>query len=186
MSKQFNNEDYSSRPFPVGDYEQCTFTVCNFANADVASINFQDCTFTNCDWSMAQLKDTTFQTVVFNNCKLLGLHFEDCNPFLFAADFRSCQLNLASFYKMNLKDCTFDTCSLQEVDFVGTNLSGLLFNQCNFAGANFEQTNLEGADFRKASHFRINPELNRIQKAKFSIEDLPGLLEKYDLEIDEF
>jgi len=31
---------------------------------------------------------------------------------------------------------------------------------------------------------RIDPELNRIKKAKFSQSGLAGLLEKYDLEID--
>jgi hypothetical protein len=43
---------------------------------------------------------------------------------------------------------------------------------------------LEKADFRTAFNYSINPETNRIKKAKFSKEGLNGLLDKYDIEIE--
>jgi hypothetical protein len=42
---------------------------------------------------------------------------------------------------------------------------------------------MEKADFRSAFNYSINPEINRIKKAKFSLTGLQGLLGKYDIEI---
>jgi fluoroquinolone resistance protein len=43
---------------------------------------------------------------------------------------------------------------------------------------------LEKADFRTAYNYSIDPEKNRIKKAKFSIFGVTGLLDKYDIEIE--
>jgi hypothetical protein len=50
--------------------------------------------------------------------------------------------------------------------------------------ANFEQTTLEKSDFRTSYNYSINPELNRIKKAKFSLNAIAGLLTKYDIVIE--
>jgi len=47
----------------------------------------------------------------------------------------------------------------------------------------FSHTNLERADLRTSYNFTIDPEMNRIRKAKFSLNNLPGLLDKYELDI---
>ena len=56
--------------------------------------------------------------------------------------------------------------------------------ECELAGATFDRTNLEKADLRTAYHFIIDPDNNRIKKAKFSESALSGLLTKYDLVIE--
>jgi len=43
----------------------------------------------------------------------------------------------------------------------------------------------EKADFRTAYNFSIDPEVNKINRAKFSSMNLAGLLSKYDIEIDD-
>jgi len=43
---------------------------------------------------------------------------------------------------------------------------------------------LEKADFREATNYFIDPEKNRIKKAKFSLNGLPGLLIPYDIIIE--
>jgi hypothetical protein len=48
----------------------------------------------------------------------------------------------------------------------------------------FDNTILEDADLRTAENYSIDPENNYIRKAKVASEALPGLLEKYDLEIE--
>jgi uncharacterized protein YjbI with pentapeptide repeats len=58
----------------------------------------------------------------------------------------------------------------------------MIFENCDLAGAIFENTILERADFRTARNFSLDPEINQIKKAKFSLADLPGLLLKYDIE----
>ena len=63
-------------------------------------------------------------------------------------------------------------------------MRGAIFDKCDMAKAKFEKTNLEKADFRTAINFTIDPEKNRLKKARFSSAGLPGLLYKYDIEID--
>jgi hypothetical protein len=52
------------------------------------------------------------------------------------------------------------------------------------SGATFENTNLEKADFRTSFNYSIDPEINRIKKAKFALPEVLGLLNKYDLVIE--
>jgi uncharacterized protein YjbI with pentapeptide repeats len=77
-----------------------------------------------------------------------------------------------------------DSCQLQEVDFSESDLNEGVFNDCDLTHATFERTNLEKADFRTASNFSIDPENNKLKKAKFSTDGLAGLLTKYQLQID--
>ena len=73
---------------------------------------------------------------------------------------------------------------MQEVDFTECDISGSHFTNCNFLGAMFENTILEKSDFRTSINYSIDPELNRINKAKFSLHGIAGLLDKYDIEIE--
>jgi uncharacterized protein YjbI with pentapeptide repeats len=112
---------------------------------------------------------------------MIGLHFEHCNPILLSLSFEHCALNLASFYQLQLKNIVFDTCNLNDVDFAETNLSHARFEGCDLNNAIFEKTNLEHADLSAATNFKIDPEQNRLTKARFSINGVVGLLGKYDI-----
>lgn len=58
------------------------------------------------------------------------------------------------------------------------------FRNCDLSGAIFNHTNIEKVDFRTSHNYSINPEINRIKKAKFSLNEVSGLLHKYDIEIE--
>ncbi len=159
-----------------GTYENCEFKNCKFENSPFNHLIFIDCTFTDCNLSNVSLTQTSFREVSFSNCKMIGLHFENCMPFLFAVSFAKCQLNLSSFYKVNLKKTTFTNCELKEVDFTEANLSEASIVECDCQLAVFDDTNLEKADLSSAYHYQIDPSKNKIKKAKFSREGLAGLL----------
>ena len=72
---------------------------------------------------------------------------------------------------------------MREVDFTDADLSGASLDKTDLQLALFENTNLEKADLRTAYNYSINPEINKIKKAKFSLDGLPGLLGKYDIVI---
>lgn len=182
--KDFKGEDFSQRAPGTGEYENCTFTACSFLHADLSGVIFSGCRFEDCDLSLATLKNTALREIRFKNCKLLGLRFDDCNNFSLALDFETCTLNLSSFYQVKLKNTRFKDCKLVEVDFVETDLSNAVFSECDLSGATFERTLLEGADFRTAFHFSIDPEINRIGKARFSTQNIAGLLHKYNIAIE--
>ena len=59
-----------------------------------------------------------------------------------------------------------------------------MFDDCNLMQAIFDQTNLEKANFYTAYNYYIDPNNNRVKKAKFSIDGVYGLLAKYDLIIE--
>lgn len=182
--QEFKGKDYHSEPLQKGDYEYCTFSECNFSNADLSHITFVECTFDGCDLSNANLNRTSFKDVTFKNCKLMGLRFEHCNPFLMAMQFENCKLQFSSFYDLSLKNTAFKNCDLQEADFTQTDFTGATFDDCDLGLATFENTTLEKADLRSAYNFSIDPELNKITKARFSTTGLAGLLGRYDIDVD--
>src|SRR5690606_38939740 len=98
--------------------------------------------------------------------------------------FEGCTLNHSSFYKIKIKKTVFKNSRLQETDFSECDLTSAMFDNCDLTQAVFDQTILEKDDIRNAYNYTINPKINQIKKARFSISGLPGLLGKYDIEIE--
>jgi len=181
-SEQFEKVDFRDRALE-DEYEYCEFKDCVFSEMDLSSIKFLECGFEGCDLSLAKLTDTCLRDVTFRNCKMLGLHFDECNPLLLAFNFQECNLNMSSFFQLSLKKTTFQSCSLQEVDFSGCDLMESSFSGSDLTQATFDQTNLEKVDFQSAMGFIIDPEKNRLKKAKFERDNLMGLLAHLDIKI---
>lgn len=173
-----------SNSLAIGEYENCIFNNCNFADSNLSGYKFIDCTFNGCDFSLATLNKTVFQDVVFNDCKMLGLQFDKCDGFGLSFSFDGCQLNHSSFFKTALRKTVFRNSQLEETYFAEADLTRAVFDNCDLRRAVFDQTILEKADFRTAYNYAIDPEINRIKKAKFSISGIPGLLGKYDIVIE--
>jgi len=68
--------------------------------------------------------------------------------------------------------------SLSSSDFTNS-----LFDNCDFQEAIFENTILIKSDLRTSYNFVIDPDKNKIEKAKFSSTNVLGLLTKFDIEI---
>jgi len=183
-NQEFNNINYTNESLPKGEYEHCSFKDCLFLGSDLSDIIFSESIFENCDLSNALLKNTAFKDVRFTNSKLLGLHFDDCNPFLLEFSFEYSVLNYSSFYKLKMKKTHFKSCKMKEVDFVETDLNGSIFYDCDLLGTLFENSNLEKCDFYTSYNYQFNPDINRLKKAKFSVRGVAGLLSKYDISID--
>jgi len=182
--EHFEKLDFKERPLPKGTYEQCGFTGCDFGESDIAAISFISCEFNNCNLSMARIVKTTFQEARFTGCKMLGLRLEHCNNFLLSFHFENCILDHASFYQLKLKGTRFINCRIRDADFTECDLTAAVFNDTDLAGSVFDQSVLERADMRTAFNYMINPEKNRIRKAKFSTSSIAGLLAHYDIIIE--
>lgn len=185
FDQNFSAEDFTRKSAIQKHYESCVFTNCNFASADLSGVIFIDCRFSECDLSLSKLDNTAFRDCHFKKCKMLGLHFDKCNSFLFRITAENCTLNLASFYGMNLTKHIFSGCTLNEVDFTSCNLTSSVFSDADLGGAVFQDSVLEKADLTSAFNYIIDPERNKIKKAKFSINGLPGLLLKYDICVEQ-
>lgn len=184
QNKVFDKIDFTQQPFSIGDYENCRFVNCNFSNCNLSNTNFTECEFAFCNLSLAQLSKTAFRDVQFKDCKLLGLRFDTCNPFLFSVRFENSVLNLSSFFKLSIKKTVFKNSTLHEVDFSETDLTQSVFDNCDLLRAIFDYTVLDKTDFRLSYNYTLDPEKNKIKKAKFSKEGVVGLLNKYDIEIE--
>jgi uncharacterized protein YjbI with pentapeptide repeats len=115
---------------------------------------------------------------------MIGLLFDGCNKFIVAFGFDSCILDNASFYKTKIKKTIFKNCRLHEADFTECDATGAIFSACDFLNAKFENTVLEKADFRTSYNYSINPELNKIKQARFSLANVAGLLHKYNIIVE--
>ena len=133
--------------------------------------------------SMAKLNNCQLNNVTFKECKLLGLNFTDCADFLFIVKFDNCVLDYSSFVRKKMVKTSFINSSMKNVDFTECDVTKSIFSNTDMLNALFSKTILKEVDFLTAFNYIIDPEKNRIKKAKFSLAGIPGLLAKYDLEI---
>lgn len=183
-NKTYNQIDFSKENLQGKEFDGCQFINCSFAESNLSATDFLNCDFQNCNLMMVQTNETGLKDVRFKGCKLVGLDFSLCNDFLFLVNFSHCQLDYALFTKKKMKKTHFSDCSLLQVDFSACVLTGSSFENCVLTGTTFYRTNLEETDFRSARDFLIDPDENRVKKAKFSVWGLPGLLTKYAIEIE--
>lgn len=180
----FNGTDFKEVPLAKGEYECCRFIGCDFSNSDISEVKFLDCEFAGCNLSLVRLDETVFRDIKFVGCKMLGLRFDSCNKFGFSVSFEDCFLSHSLFYATKIRSTTFRNSRLQELDFTECDLTGALFDNCDLTGAVFDNTIIERADFRTSFGYAIDPEINRMKKAKFSLFGLAGLLGKYNIDIE--
>lgn len=180
----FSNVSYVGQKLIQTEFDSCTFLNCDFSDAYFSESDLINCRFEGCNFSNAKFPGTGMKEVIFTSCKLIGINFDDCSDFLFAVGFQHCLLDYSSFIEKKMKKTRFADCSMKEVDFSGTDLSMAGFENCDLSGSVFKYTNLEKADFRTSYNYSFDPEINKIKLARFSLSGLPGLLGKYNIEID--
>jgi fluoroquinolone resistance protein len=180
----FAGTPFSGDRFVTADYENCVFKGVDFTETDLSNAKFIDCTFESCNLSMVKVSRTSFQDVKFRDCKVLGLRFDHCNEFNLSFRFDTCKLDHSSFFNKKIRKTVFLNCVLHDVDFTECDLSGATFDGCDLLNANFEHAIVEKADFRTAFNYSIDPQSVRIKKARFSIDGVRGLLDRYDILID--
>lgn len=181
--KTFKGIDFTRETFEIAQYELCTFVNCNFHRGSFSEARFEDCVFEACDLSLSSLSGTYFQEVHFKDCKLLGLHFDTCNPFLFKVSFERCDLQAAVFQGMDLKNTTFLASDLSEADFTEAVLTASQFSGTKLLNSTFYACDLRKVDFSTANDLQIDPERNQLEGACFSPSNVEGLLSKYKIRL---
>lgn len=182
IDEEFRNIDFAKSEL-ASSYVGCSFESCSFARADVSDILFEDCTFIDCDFSTTKVVGTSFQEVTFDRCKVQGVLFETAKPFLFSFRGLNSNFDHSSFYKVDMQNCTFDGSSLKQADFSESNCTGVPFKACLLHDTRFDRSALQRADFTTAAGFTIDPNINDLKGAKFSKDNLSGLLSIYPIKI---
>lgn len=182
--QKYTGISYSGQKLIQSEYDSCSFLDCDFSDTDLSESDLVNCKFENCNFSNARLNGTGLKEVLFVSCKMIGINFNACSDFLFAVRFRKCMLDYSVFAEKKMKKTLFSDCSLKETDFSATDLSLSTFQNCDLQQTVFHRTNLEKADFRTASNYTIDPDANKIKKARFSLHGISGLLQKYNIDIE--
>ena len=163
------------------EFEQVRFLGCLLGEADLGNLRFEDCLFERCDLGNARLGGAALQNVGFADCRLLGVGFGACQDMLFGVHFDDCVLRYATFGGKRLAGTRFHRCQLQEADFTNADLSEAQFPGCDLTGTVFHATRLVKADFTTATGYGLDPEANDLRGARFALDGLPGLLDKYGI-----
>ena len=181
----FTKIDYTEIKLSGIDFDSCVFTNCNFTKTDLSNSDFLDCLFQDCIFSMVKLNNTGLKSTRFIGCKLMGIDFTKCKYFLLSFSFAGCSLDYSTFFKKKIRNSVFRDCSVREVEFSGADLTDSSFLACDLARTVFQNTILEKADFRTALNYSIDLETNRVKGAKFSAAGVIGLLDKYQIIIED-
>ena len=184
IDRTFQKIIYLDKKISNREFDGCVFKSCDFSNSVFSECTFIDCEFIDCNLAMIKLPATSFKTVVFKQCKLLGIQFNECDDFLFNVAFRDCILDYSWFTNKKMPKTNFTSCSLKGVNFSAADLTSADFENSNMEGAIFDKSILAAADFSTAYNYKIDPEFNMIKKAKFTVNGIHGLLEKYDIKIE--
>lgn len=178
----FTTTDFSTEFLGRKEFEYCEFINCVFP--DLSNYIFRDCIFKGCNFSNMKTYQSVIQNCTFKDSKLLGLSFAAARDFSFEVHFENCILDYASFDKKNLNQSSFKNCKMHGVNLTQSNLSKCSFSNCDFFEALFSGTNLSGVDLRNSFNFLIDPDENKIKKAKFSLQGLPGLLYRHEIIVE--
>ena len=175
------SEDFSKKSLENHTYISCSFDSCNFSESILRNTKFSSCTFVNCNLSLPILEGCRFQDAQFIECKIVGANFYKCDKTFFSLSFEKCLLQYCNFSDLNMKNASFNGSHLKETHFTNTTLTSADFTNTNLSGSIFHNCNLSKADFSTASNYDIDPQTNKITKAKFSLPEAVGLLRGFDI-----
>ena len=167
----------------------CQFTGCSLVEAVLSACRFQRCSFVDCDLSLVEISGSQFASVVFEASKLVGVDWTRAHrpehtlgkPFKFI----DCMLNHGTFIGLDLQGVEITDSLVHEVDFRETNLSEAVFSGTDLQGSLFLDTDLRTADLGSARNYQINPAINKLGGARFSLPEAISLLYALDIELDD-
>lgn len=177
----FKSEDFSKKSLESNSFINCSFDRCNFSESILRNAKFCSCTFTNCNFSLIKLEGSRLQDVWFVDCKIVGAEFFKCDKTFFSVFFKNSLLHYCNFSDLIMKNATFNGCKLKENHFTNTYLVSADFSHADLSGTIFHKCDLSKADFSTATQYDINPEANKIKKAKFSLPEAANLLKGFDI-----
>jgi len=179
FAENYENLDLSGQEIVAKEFEDCTFTRCDFSSTVFKQCKFSDCTFKACDLSLISVLDSQFSACTFGDCKIIGVDWSKASWVALTqrtSQFKSCVLNDSSFWGLKLESLMISACEARDVDFREANLTEADFRDTDFTEALFRNTNLTKADFTHARNFNIDFRVNTLSGAKFSRYEAVRLL----------
>jgi uncharacterized protein YjbI with pentapeptide repeats len=185
----FSNVTLATPKLTRTEFDSCVFENCNFREATLYACRFSNCVFSGCDLGLAKLPNCRFIEVEFKQSKLIGIDWttvgtSSTDLIMFSVGFEGCVLDFSSFYGMSIAKTKMRDCSAKEADFTETDLSEADLRGTDFEASTFLHTTLEKANLIDARNYAIDPLLNKIRRAKFSLPDAVSLLATFEIKIE--
>lgn len=181
----FNELNLDGIQFESGEFVDCIFTACSFVETVFKKCRFVNCEFKRCDFSLSRIPGCSFINSSFGETKLIGVNWAQADWSTMdlgkPVQFNKCALNHSTFIGLNLEGLQVLDCNAVNVDFREADLSHADFSGSDLSESLFIHTNLSEADFSKALNYAIDPGLNIIKKAKFSLPEAMSLLYNMDI-----
>ena len=116
--------------------------------------------------------------VVFHTCRLQAVDFGALarDPVGVSVRFEACDLSVASFRDLDLRQAAFDGGRAQEAAFVAVDLHGIQMRGLDLSGAEIRGCDLRDADLRGSSGVVLSPCDNRVRGLRIDLPDAVGLL----------
>ncbi|MEM8628838.1 MAG: pentapeptide repeat-containing protein [Chlamydiota bacterium] len=179
----WNQDILPTEQFAGQEFFACTFSGLPLIETDFQGTHFSECSFASCDLHMLQMKRCRLQDVLFTDCKIVGVPFFLCERRFFTPQFQSCVLIGCNFSHLSMRGISFCKSKVHECSFLEADLTRANLQETDFAGSLFHHTNLAKADFKGARNYAINPQVNVVKKARFSLPDALCLLESFEVDI---
>jgi fluoroquinolone resistance protein len=170
----------------------CSFIKCSFEESAFKACRFRDCHFKKCNLSLMKVDGTSFSNTSFEDSKTIGINWvkaawgkTEIHQLIKSIDFYQCVLNYSSLMGLTLVKINIQKCIARDVDFSEANLKQANCSFTDFTRSQFRHTDLTEADFTGATNYFIQPHLNILKKARFSLPEAMSLLYNLDIEIVE-
>jgi uncharacterized protein YjbI with pentapeptide repeats len=133
---------------------------------------------------LIKLDGVRLQNVVFSECKILGVNFSQADNFMMKLSFKQCFIKNSYFIDAKLPKTNFIECEIIDSEFTSVDLTASDFSESKFNQTIFSKCNLSDCDFRTAKSYSIDPTTNEVTGAKFSMPQVLGLLDYFDILIE--
>jgi uncharacterized protein YjbI with pentapeptide repeats len=187
--EQFQGENLDRQQLSQVLFYECAFSDCSFVETTFAQCRFVGCDFQDCDLSLFNPVGSIFSGVSFSSSKLVGVDWTHAAWSETQIDtplhFENCLLNHSTFYGLGLEQAKFSSCAARDVDFRECCLVRADFGGTALEKSLFSHTDLTGADLSRARNYAINPQVNILTGAKFSMPEALSLIYNLDIELVE-
>jgi len=178
--QSFKRINYRNKTINRKTFQNCIFTNCAFQEATFLNCKFRDCSFSDCDLRLMHVAGSSFRESIFKHSTVTGVNWVEGSwsksGLLESIGFIDSEVSYSSFFGLELAKLVITKCVAKNADFAEANLTQADFTETDFAESRFLHTNLTEANFTHARNYAIDPGLNKLKDAKFSLPEAINLL----------
>jgi fluoroquinolone resistance protein len=185
--QEFNNVHLDGFQIISSEFVDCTFNQCSFVETELIKCRFVNCAIRGCDLSLIKIPESMLSSICLEDSKIIGVNWTQADwtaailgkPLHFSKS----TLNHSTFIGLNLVGMQILNCNVVDVDFREADLTGADFSGSDLTESLFLHTKLREANLAQARNYSINPGLNDLQAARFSMPEAISLLYNMDIEL---